>query len=371
MVLLDLGLTVNVAAHWAGHMTSDFTYDSNSARIVFGRGTLSQVSKEIRKLGSSRALVLSTPFQKPEAEILAADLGDLAVAVFADAAMHTPVDVTMRAIAAFQTAGADCVVALGGGSTIGLGKAIAYRNDCPQIVVATTYAGSEVTPILGQTENGVKSTVKDRRVLPEVVIYDPDLTMGLPVAMSVTSGLNAMAHAVEAVYAQDRNPVSSMQAVEGVRALRDALPVIVDDPNDVGAREKALYGSWLCGTVLGNVGMALHHKLCHTLGGSFNLPHAETHAIMLPHTAAYNASAAGAAMVPLAKLFGGEIGGGLWDFSKSLGAPQSLKELGISEADLDRAADLACKNPYWNPQPVERDGIRDLLQRAWEGLRPD
>lgn len=351
-------------------MAAPFTYDANPARIVFGRGTRARVADEIRSLGCGRALILSTPFQEPDAEALAEELGGLSVGVFAGAAMHTPVEVTKTAIAAYGNAGADCVLALGGGSTIGLGKAIAYRNGAPQVVVATTYAGSEVTPILGQTENGVKTTVRDLSVLPEVVIYDPDLTLGLPVALSVASGLNAMAHAVEALYARDRNPISSMMAVEGIRALKTALPRIKEDPRDADARGDALYGSWLCGTVLGTVGMALHHKLCHTLGGSFDLPHAETHAILLPHSAAYNAGAAADALRPVADLFGGSVGAGLHDFAASLGAPLALKDLGLKEADLDRAADLAVKSPYWNPRPVEREAIRALLQRAWEGTRP-
>lgn len=352
-------------------MRQPFICAINPARIVFGQGTLSKVADEVRGQGGRRALILSTSFQEKEARALAGQLGDLAAGVFAGAAMHTPVSVTDEAMRAYETAGADCVVALGGGSTIGLGKAIAWRTDCPQIVVATTYAGSEVTPILGQTEDGEKTTMRDPKILPEVVIYDPDLTLGLPVAMSVTSGLNAMAHAVEAVYAKDRNPISSMMAVEGVRALRDALPAIVKEPGDVAARSNALYGSWLCGTVLGAVGMSLHHKLCHTLGGSFNTPHAETHAIMLPHTAAFNAEAAKAELQPLANLFGGSIGRGLWDFAGSIGAPLALKDLGLSEADLDRAADLAVRNPYWNPRPVERQAVRDLLQRAWLGAQPE
>ncbi|MBS0505981.1 MAG: maleylacetate reductase [Proteobacteria bacterium] len=351
-------------------MTTPFSYDINPARIVFGPGTLARVGDEIKRLGASRALILSTPFQQADAQALARQLGPLSAGVFAEAAMHTPVAVTARAMAAFDAAGADCVVALGGGSTIGLGKAIAYRNDAPQVVVATTYAGSEVTPILGQTEDGVKTTVRDPKILPEVVIYDPDLTLGLPVAMSVTSGLNAMAHALEAVYARDRNPVASLMAVEGVRALQGALPVIVADPRNAAARSDALYGSWLCGTVLGTVGMALHHKLCHTLGGSFDLPHAETHAIVLPHSAAYNAQAAAAELRPLTALFGGDIGGGLYDFARSLGAPLALKDLGLQESQLDQAADLTVKNPYWNPRPIARDAVRALLQRAWEGTRP-
>ncbi|NBO20577.1 MAG: iron-containing alcohol dehydrogenase, partial [Rhodobacteraceae bacterium] len=201
-------------------------------------------------------------------------------------------------------------------------------------------------------------------------VFERARTLGLPVGMSVTSGLNAIAHAIEGLYARDRNPITSMQAVEGIRALRDALPVIVAEPRDAAARGAALYGSWLCGTVLGTVGMALHHKLCHTLGGSFDLPHAETHAVLIPHTAAFNAIAAAPALKPAADLFGGAIGPGLWDFAAALGAPMALRDLGLAEADLDRAADLAAQNPYWNPRPIARDGLRALLQDAWAGHRP-
>jgi len=347
-----------------------FTCTIHPARIIFGRGSLSQVASELTRLGCKRALVLATPFQKADAERLSAQLGELAAGVFAGAAMHTPVSITEEAMAAYAAAHADSVVSFGGGSTIGLGKAIAWRNDTPQIVVATTYAGSEVTPILGQTEGGLKTTRRDPRILPEAVIYDPELTVGLPVAMSVSSGLNAMAHAVEGLYAQDRNPVSSLQAAEGIRALKAALPKLVETPTDIEARSLALYGSWLCGTVLGSVGMSLHHKLCHTLGGSFDLPHAETHAALLPHSAAYNAVAAAKELAPAADLFGGSLGGGLYDFATALGAPRALRDLGLAETDLDRAADIAVQNPYWNPRPLERDAIRKLLQQAWEGARP-
>jgi maleylacetate reductase len=316
-------------------------------------------------------LILSTPSQLASAQALGAKIGSLAAGIFSEATMHTPVSVTLKAVAAFEAVGADCLLSIGGGSTIGLGKAIALRNDALHVVVATTYAGSEVTPILGQTENGLKTTVRDRRVLPEVVIYDPMLTTGLPVGISVTSGLNAMAHAVEALYAPDRNPVSSMMAVDGLRALRDSLPKIVADPTGLAARSDALYGAWLCGSVLGTVGMALHHKLCHTLGGIFDIPHAETHAVLLPHSAQFNAAAAEDQLQPVADLFGGSIGLGLQTFAQSLDAPLALKDLGLPESQLDLATEIALKNPYWNPRPLERGAIRSLLQRAWEGSRPE
>ncbi|MBX4957583.1 maleylacetate reductase [Rhizobium lentis] len=351
-------------------MSRAFSFVGSPARIVFGVGSKAAVGEWIAKSGCRRALVLSTPHQKADAEALALEIGELGCGVFAGAAMHTPVDVTDAAMKVVTETGADCVVSLGGGSTTGLGKAIAYRTDILQIVVPTTYAGSEVTPILGQTEGGRKTTVRDAKILPEIVIYDPALTYGLPVSMSITSGLNAMAHAVEGLYAQDRNPISTLMALEGLRAFARSLPVIIKSPGDEEARSDALYGAWLCGTVLGTVGMALHHKICHTLGGSFDTPHAETHAVMLPHTAAFNAIAAEPELAGAAEIFEGSIGGGLWDFARAIGAPLSLKEFGLTEADLDRAASIAVENPYWNPRPIGRDSIRMLLQDAWEGRRP-
>ena len=351
-------------------MNRTFNYQGSAAHIVFGESRSQTASEWVEKLGCKRALVLSTPHQKADAEALAARLGPLSAGVFAGAVMHTPVEVTTTAMEMVRDSGADCVVSLGGGSTTGLGKAIALRTDLPQIVIPTTYAGSEVTSILGQTEGGRKTTVKDPRILPEVVIYDAGLTTGLPVALSVTSGLNAMAHALEALYAQDRNPISSLMAVEGLRAFKSALPAIITAPGDLSVRADALYGAWLCGTVLGTVGMALHHKICHTLGGTFDTPHAETHAIMLPHTAAFNAVAVPDLLAPVAEIFGGSVGGGLWDFAHSIGSPMALKDLGLTEADLDRASQIAVENPYWNPRPIDRQSIRELLQHAWEGNRP-
>ncbi len=351
-------------------MTRAFIYSGSPAHIVFGNGASAEVGTWIERLGCKRALVLSTPHQAADGEALAKTLGSLAAGTFSGAAMHTPVEVTEAAMAKAREIQADCVVALGGGSTTGLGKAIAYRTDLPQIVIPTTYAGSEVTPILGQTENGEKTTLRDAKILPEVVIYDPELTVGLPVAMSVTSGLNAMAHAAEALYAQDRNPISTLMATEGLRALKAALPVLINEPKNLEARGDALYGAWLCGTVLGTVGMALHHKICHTLGGSFDMPHAETHAVMLPHTIGFNAVAVPDLLRPVADIFGGSTGGGLHDFATSVGAPLTLRELGLKQDDLDRAAEIATKNPYWNPRPFDRAAIRALLQDAWEGRRP-
>lgn len=348
-----------------------FVYTALPMRVVFGRGTLGGLADEVRALGRSRALVLSTPPQRGQAEAVASLLGPLAVGIFDRAAMHTPVEITADAVEMARALGADCTVAVGGGSTTGLGKAIALATDLDQIVVPTTYAGSEMTPILGQTERGVKTTQRSPRILPETVVYDVDLSLTLPPGLSATSGLNAVAHAVEALYARDRNPIVSLMAEEGIRALARALPRVIHEPADPEARSDALYGAWLCGACLGSVGMALHHKLCHTLGGSFDLPHAETHAVVLPHAVAYNAPAAPEAMERVARALGAaDAARGLWDLAGSLGAPRALRELGMPQEGIERAADLAVANPYWNPRPIEREAIRALLERAWAGSDP-
>ena len=347
-----------------------FTFPGLRSRVIFGHGTSEQAGSEIERLGRSRVLVLSTPEQKAVAGDLRERLGSLAVDVFAEAAMHTPVDVTQRALARFEAREADCVVAIGGGSTIGLSKAIATRTGADQVVIPTSYAGSEMTDILGETAGGEKVTRRDPSILPETVIYDVDLTLTLPPGLAITSGLNAMAHAAEALYARDRNPVMTSMASDAIRALSQALPVIAHEPQDRSARAEALYGAWLCGTVLGGSSMALHHKLCHTLGGSCGMPHAETHAILLPHTIGFNAVAVGNLLKPLADCLKGTPGAALFDFAGSLAAPMRLRDLGLIESDLDRAADIAVANPYWNPRPIDRRSIRNLLQGAWNGERP-
>ncbi|WP_132979333.1 maleylacetate reductase [Pigmentiphaga sp. D-2] len=348
-----------------------FVYNAHAARVVFGAGSLQHLEREIGLLGAQRALVLSTPGQRKLAERVAALLGAKAAGIFDGAVMHVPIEAARQARDEARRLEADCAVAIGGGSTVGLGKAIALESGLPILAIPTTYAGSEMTPIYGITEGGLKKTGKDARVLPRTVIYDPDLSTGLPVGLSVTSAMNAMAHAAEGLYAQDSNPIMSLMAEEGLAAMSRALPGIVRRSGDIEARSQALYGAWLCGTVLGNVGMALHHKLCHTLGGSFNLPHAECHTIVLPHAMAYNAPAAPEAMARIARAIGTQdAAAGLYDLARDNGAPVALRDLGMPEADLDRAADIAVSNPYWNPRPIERTAIRALLQNAWAGVCP-
>ena len=348
-----------------------FVHQALASRVVFGAGSLQQLGQEIDALGATRALVLCTPEQADSARRVAELLGERAAGIFPKAVMHVPIETAREARAEGRRLGADCAVAIGGGSTTGLGKAIALDSGLPIIAIPTTYAGSEMTSIYGLTEAGVKKTGRDLRVLPRTVIYDPELSLSLPIGLTVTSGLNAIAHAAEGLYAFDGNPIVSLMAEEGIRAIAAALPRLLVAPTDVDARGDALYGAWLCGVVLGAVSMGLHHKLCHTLGGSFNLPHAEVHTVVLPHALAYNEAHAPEAMRRIAQALGHEsAAAGLFDLAQRLGAPVALKTIGMPADGLDRAADLAVQTPYPNPRPLERAAIRELLQRAFDGERP-
>lgn len=352
-------------------MIGPFHHEALPQRVLFGPGRIAELADEVRRLGARRVLVLSTPGQRGGAERAAGLLGGLAGAIFDGAVMHTPVEVTEAALVALRTADCDGITAVGGGSTIGLGKALALHTDLPQIAVPTTYAGCEATPIIGQTENGAKTTRRTPKVLPEVVIYDAELTQALPAALTAASGMNAIAHAVEALYARDANPAVSLMAEEGIRALAASLPRLVEAPADLGARAEAQYGAWLCGTCLEAAGMALHHRIRHVLGGAFNLPHAETHAIVLPHVAAYNAAAAPEAFGRVARAVGAEgAWQGLHALAGRLGIARGLRDLGLPVEGIAPAVEAIARGSYWNPRPVEPAALRRLLERAFEGAPP-
>ncbi len=340
-------------------------------RLHFGTPAAPAVAAELAALGLSRAVVLGTPGHAEAAQAFAAAIGARVAGTVTLARMQTPVEVTEAALSRVLALGADALVSFGGGSVTGLGKALALRTGLPQIAVPTTYAGSEVTAILGQTVAGLKTTITDPRVQPQVIVYDPWLTTGLPASITVTSGLNALAHAIEALYARDSNPLTTSLAVQGLEAMIKSLPLVVAEPGNLPARAQSQYGAFLCGLVLGQVGMRLHHKLCHTLGGSFDLPHAETHAVILPHAVAFNAAVVPDLLAPVAAALGcADAGRGLYDFAKALGAPTSLKSLGMREEDLTRAAEIAVQNAYWNPRRVEKSALLALLQAAWSGDAP-
>jgi len=348
-----------------------FTYQSLPSRVVFGAGTLACARDEVERLGGRRVLLLAAASGAGGAARLAAVLGDLVVARFDGAAAHTPIEVTERALALLAEHRADCVVALGGGTTTGLAKALAVRTGVPQVVLPTTYAGSEVTPVLGETADGRKTTRSSPDILPETVVYDVELTLGLPQAVSLTSGVNALAHAVEALYAPQANPAVDALALEAIARLGRSLPRVVQAPADREARADVLAAAWLAGTCLAAGGMGLHHHLCHLLGGSFGLPHAATHAVVLPHVLAYNAPAAPGVLARVAAALGApDAPRAVFDLVARLGGPTALRDLGMAGADLPRAVDLALAAPYPNPRELTADGVAALLDAAHAGRRP-
>jgi maleylacetate reductase len=297
-------------------------------------------------------------------------LGERAVALLPEARMHVPVEVAHRAGEVSASVEADGCVAVGGGSAIGLGKAVALERALPVVAVPTTYAGSEMTPVWGLTEDAVKRTGREQRVQPVAVVYDPSLTLSMPAELTATSGMNALAHAVEGLYAPDASPITSLMAEEGARACATALPALAVDGTDLDARAEALYGAWLCGSVLGSTTMGLHHKLCHVLGGTLGLPHAATHTVVLPYVLAFNAPAAPEASAALARALGADDAArALWDLA-SLGTRRSLSELGMAEGDIGRVVDLAVASPYANPRPVDAGDVEALLRAAWAGRVP-
>ena len=345
-----------------------FVYDALPGRVVFGVGSVEHLGEEVDRLGAGRVLAIAG---KRAIDGLVERLGGRWAASFTDVQQHVPVEAAARAVAAASEAGADCLVAMGGGSATGMAKAVALERPVPIVAVPTTYAGSEVTPIYGLTGPEGKRTGRDPRVLPRTVVYDPALTTGLPAQVTGPSGMNALAHCVEALYAPGANPITSLLAEEGARALHRGLPGAVADPGDLAARSDALLGAWLAGTALAAAGIGIHHQLCHLLGGAYRLPHAELHAVVLPHAVHFVAPAARPQLARLAGSLGvDDVAGGIWDLGRRLGTPASLAELGLAEAELDRAAEQAVARVVQTPRRAGVSELRALLQAAWQGGRP-
>lgn len=369
-------------------MIQAFAITRADTRIVFDTrapdarapGTPARIAlaRELRALGARRVLIVSTPGRAPTARRMAEALGDTCAGVLATAAPHVPIEVARAARSEARRLDAEWIVAVGGGSAIGLAKAVALDQMVRVAAVPTTYAGSEMTDIHGITEGDRKITGRDDRARPRLVVYDPALTLDLPVDVSITSGLNAVAHAVEALYAPDVDPLTCMAAEEAIRLLARGLRALVDAPRDLDTRSELLYAAHLAGTCLASARMGLHHKLCHVLGGSFGLPHAATHAVLLPHVIELNREAAAPAIARVARALGHagaeEAAGALYDLMAGLmagvGAPVDLRGLGLERADIDRVAAIATEAPYSNPRRVDRAVIRGLLDDAFHGRRP-
>lgn len=348
-----------------------FVHDTLPQRVCFGSGQASEFLKtEVESLGASRVMVIASQRDTGLVDTL---VKDLPVALRHDeVVMHVPVEVAGRARAAASRAAADAVISIGGGSATGLAKAVAMTSGLPVIAVPTTYAGSEATPVWGLTSGSSKNTGTDPRVLPRVIVYDATLTLSLPVSLSVASGLNALAHSVDAMWAPKADPVSTALAAEGIRALASGLPRVAAGASDLDGREETLYASYLSAVAFASAGSALHHKICHVLGGKYNLPHAQTHATVLPYVLAFNAGAAPDAAARIAAAFDAASAlDGLQTLRSSVGAPRALSDYGFTLDDVPAAAEAILPAvPPSNPRPVSLTDLETLLRAACTGADP-
>ncbi|KAL0768631.1 hypothetical protein CaCOL14_009606 [Colletotrichum acutatum] len=355
---------------------NSFIFGITTPKVLFGPGTVNELPGELQSRKLSKPLIICSPSRTSLATTIRDKLRETGfsdVDILDTAIVHNPSDVIGPAVDRAQ--GRDVLVSVGGGSAVGLGKAIALRTGMPQVAIPTTYSGSEMTPIIGETKNGKKTSTTDPKILPKVVIYDVNLTMDLPVKVSGPSGLNAMAHSFEALYSRQASPLTDHFALESIKALSSALPVIASDPSSVEARTSALYGAFLAGLLAAATGIALQHKLAHAAGGTLNLPHAETHSIFLPHSMAFNAQTfpkatrtrLSTALAQSTEDSPAGIVAGLNQLLRILNIPMGLQDIGMQEKDIDRVADVACDKPYWNPRPSEKATIREIIRRAWAG----
>jgi alcohol dehydrogenase class IV len=346
-----------------------FVHETLPQRVLFAAGEAADaVAEEVRRLGASRAMAVATEAARAEPVLV----GVPVAVVHTEVVRHVPVEVAERARAVAREHDVDVLVSVGGGSTTGLAKAVALTTGLPIVAVPTTYAGSEATDVWGLTESGRKTTGADRRVLPRAVVYDASLVLALPVATSIASGLNALAHCVDAMWGPRADPIDRALALEGIRALNAGLPRVVTDPRELGGREQTLYGAYLSAVAFASAGSGLHHKICHVLGGMFDLPHAETHAVVLPYVLALNAPAVPDLDGRMADAFGTPTAlEGLERLRTEVDAPRSLRDLGVTEPDLLTAVGPILEAvPPSNPAPVTASDIEALLHAAYEGKEP-
>jgi maleylacetate reductase len=341
-------------------MTIQFAHDQPAVRIVFGAGTFERLAEELE---DRRWLIVHGGSQAAAAGRLGERLGERCAGTFGEVRRHVPAELADRARARCAELGGEGLVAIGGGSVIGLAKAIALTAQVPIVAAPTTYSGSEMTSIYGLTADGRKHTGRDEAVRPRVVVYDPELSRDLPREVAAPSAMNALAHCVDALWTPGATPITTLLAQEGARALREGL--------DAMDRERLLYGAALAGWALGVAGAALHHRICHILGGAYDLPHAETHSAVLPQVTALNAPAVPDATARLAAaLGGGDPAAAIFDLAQRSGSPTALRELGLREGDLEAVVATIVEEAVGNPVPVDEDTARSLLRRAWAGTRP-
>ena len=350
------------------HRAMRFTHVTLPQRVVFAAGeSPAAVAAEVEALGGSRVMLIASDREKDLADPVAAAVP--LVLRHEEIVMHVPVEVAHRARQAAGSAGADILVSVGGGSTTGLAKAVAMTTGLPIVAVPTTYAGSEATNVWGLTDGETKTTGVDDRVLPASVVYDASLLTTLPGPMTVASGLNALAHCVDSMWGPRADPIDRALAQEGIRGLATGLPVVAGDPASVKGIEQTLYGAYLAAVAFASAGSGMHHKICHVLGGMFTLPHAQTHAVVLPYVLAFNAPHAPEAQARIAQAFGTHTANaGLAALRDALDAPRALRDYGMPFDGIAKAlGPIRQAIPAGNPTPVTDDNLTSLLRSAWAG----
>ncbi|WP_291689915.1 maleylacetate reductase [Bradyrhizobium sp.] len=363
--------TRNTAGVWREFSLPGGVYNATPPRILFGAGRISEIAAEIAHHGTCKALILSTPGRGRLAERVAAMLGDRCIGILAEAVSQVPIELAIRGRKRAREMGADCLVSIGGGASIGLGKGISLELGLPIVAVPTTYSGSEMTGFCGITIDGVKRMHTSVKMLASSVIYDPELTLTLPPDVSAASAFNALAHCIDAIYVPTVSPTNALAAVEGARVLIAALPQLHRRSEDPAIAAALLYGALLGGAALTG-GFALQHGLAHVLGGSFGVPHGLSHAIVLPHVTAYNDRFAPEAVGRIAAAAKtDDLGATLFDLLGASGLPNNLQAVGLRESDLDRVADITIEtDDGMNPAPVTWDVVRRLADDAYHGRRP-
>lgn len=342
-----------------------FVHVSHPRRVVFGVGALAGIAQEVAALGCERVVVVTGGAAREVGAGVAGLLGSRCVSVLDEVRQHVPEDLAAAAVEEVKGVGGDGLCSVGGGSATGLAKAVAVELDLPIVAVPTTYAGSEMTPVWGITGEH-KRTGRDARAAPRAVVYDPEITIGLPPRVSAASGLNALAHAVGALLS-GRDPVASLHAAEAIRMLAAALPEVVSTPGDLPARTRVQFGAYLAASALEAGDLAgIHHPLCHILGGTYRLIHADVHAVLLPHTLAYEQqrNPEGAARVRAA-VEAADPALMVWELARRVGAPAGLAEVGLPAGATAEAAARAAEG-----LGVDAGRIRRLLDDAHRGGPP-
>ena len=386
-------------------MIEKFRYVSYAQEIIFGAGSLPRLGEAVNRFGWQRLLLCTNRSMQAAGNIEAikAALGDRLVAVFDHVQPHVQDVQVQEVLALTGEHGVDAVIGLGGGSPIGMAKAVAsaleekhngrparaaFPTDqplVPVIAIPTTYAGSEMTAVYGVThtrENPPrKVTVNDPKIVPKLVIYDPQLTLDLPPEMTASTGINALAHCIEALYSITRHPMSTSAAIEGIRNMNNALLRCYTQGDDLGARTEMLKGAHLAGLSLASVSMGLHHGLCHVLGGSSNVPHGIANSIILPHAIRFNADVTAPELIPAVAAMGistnefnpimavEAMEKKIFELTGEMNLPQRLRDagVGLQESDLPRLAQLAFQNRSVqnNPKPITEEQLETLLRNAW------